>query len=88
MTKKAIKYLRRLSPELYFRFMERFGERQIMKTVIGFGDFVEEYGWEFRGKFYSKHFRVDESKPAPVTTRQLARGRISRRFQGITRVSK
>ncbi len=79
--KRFISFLQRRSPELYFRFMERYGERKIQRTIIGFGDFIEEYGWEYRGRFYPKHYRV-EAKP-PLTIRQQAGAKIERQFRKI-----
>jgi len=35
-----------------FWFFDRYGERSIEKTYIGHGDYIEEVGWTFRGKFY------------------------------------
>lgn len=33
-------------------FFETFAKRHIERTYLGHGDFTEECGWVWRGKFY------------------------------------
>ena len=33
-------------------FLETFAKRHIERTYLGHGDFTEECGWVWRGKFY------------------------------------
>jgi hypothetical protein len=56
--RKVITFIQQRWPEAYFRIMERVG-RRTMRRVTFPGDFVEEFGWEFRGQFYPKHFREE-----------------------------
>lgn len=46
--------MKRFYQIIRYWFFDSFGDRASIKTYIGHGDFTEENGWIFCGRFYSE----------------------------------